>query len=114
MKRRCSASASEQAKRRKVKHEIYRKRVTQFERECQTVTWLDCETEVEGGVKLVTKLKCRVYTKYRDRIVGTPHTPRGQASHADDAPASDTNSSEEEEEKEKLLLDDWDNWMQDN
>jgi len=25
---------------------------------------------IEGGVKLVTKLKCRVCTKYRDKIVG--------------------------------------------
>ena len=64
-------SASEQsAKRRKVKHETYQKWVKHYDRECQTVTWLDCETGFEGGVKLVTKLKCRVCTKYRDRIIG--------------------------------------------
>ena len=66
-----SASASEQpAKRRKVKHETYQKWVKQYDRECQTVTWLDCDAGIEGGVKLVTKLKCRVCTKFRDRIVG--------------------------------------------
>ena len=64
-----SASASEEpAKRRKVKHETYRKWVRQYDRECQTVTWLDCVTEIEGGVRFVTKLKCRVCTKFKDRI----------------------------------------------
>ena len=65
------ASSSEPgAKRRKVKHDTYQKWLKQYDSECQTVTWLDCETSIEGGVKLVTKLKCRVCTKYRDRIVG--------------------------------------------
>ena len=66
-----SASRSElPAKRRKVKHETYQKWVRQYDRDCQTVTWLDCETGIKGGVKVVTKLKCRVCTKYRDRILG--------------------------------------------
>ena len=79
------------AKRRKVKHDTYQKRLKQYDRECQTVTWLDCETSIDGGVKLVTKLK-------------TPATR-----------SSDAESSEEEdgEEADKLLLDDWDEWMQD-
>ena len=58
------------AKRRKVKHDTYQKWLKQYDRECQTVTWLDCETSIDGGVKLMTKLKCRVCTKYRDRILG--------------------------------------------
>ena len=71
MKRSLTESASEQpAKRRKVKHEMYQKWVRQYDREYQTVMWLHCETGIEGGVKLVTKLKCRVCTKYRDRIIG--------------------------------------------
>ena len=37
------------AKRRKVKHETYQKWVRQYNRDCQTVTWLDCETGIEGG-----------------------------------------------------------------
>ena len=66
-----SASASEEpAKRRKVKHETYQKWVRQYDRECQTVTWLDCVKEIEGGVRFVTKLKCRVCTKFKDRIIG--------------------------------------------
>ena len=34
------------------------------------MTWLDCETTIDGGAKVVTKLKCRVCTKYKERIVG--------------------------------------------
>ena len=34
------------------------------------MTWLDCETETEAGTKVVTTLKCRLCSKYRDRIVG--------------------------------------------
>jgi hypothetical protein len=75
MKRSLAASASasggdQPAKRRKVKHETYQKWVRQYDRECQTVTWLDCETAIEGGAKLVTKLKCRICAKYKHRIVG--------------------------------------------
>ncbi len=55
MKRSLTASStgpSEQpSKRRKVKHETYKKWVTQYDRDCQTVTWLDCETSIEAGVK---------------------------------------------------------------
>ena len=53
-----------------VKHETYQKWVKQYDHESQTVTWLDYDMAMEGGVKLVIKLKCRVFTKYRDRIVG--------------------------------------------
>jgi hypothetical protein len=38
-------------------------------------------------------------------------TPRCQTS---ETPSSDIDSSEEEEEEDKLLLDDWDDWMQDS
>ena len=38
-------------------------------------------------------------------------TPRCQTSAT---PSSDIDSSEEEEEEDKLLLDDWDDWMQDS
>ena len=27
----------------------------------EAITWLDCETEIEARMKLVTELKCRVY-----------------------------------------------------
>lgn len=51
MKRILAASASEQpVKWRKVKHKTYKKWVRQYDRECQTVTWLDCKTGIEGDV----------------------------------------------------------------
>ena len=71
MKRmRAASSGDQQTKRRKVKHETYKKWVVQYDRECQTVTWLDCDTGFEDGVKVVMKLKCRMCTKYRQKIVG--------------------------------------------
>ena len=71
--KRGAASASgneERGKRRKVKHETYQKWARQYDRDCQTVKWLDCEMGIERGVKLVKKLKCRVCTKYWERILG--------------------------------------------
>ena len=63
------ASGSEPlAQRRKVKHGTYQKWVSQYDRNCQTMAWLDCDTAIERGVKLVTKLKCRVCAKYKDKI----------------------------------------------
>ena len=44
------------AQRRKVKHETYQKWVSQYDRNRQTMVWLDCDTAIERGVKLVTKL----------------------------------------------------------
>ena len=79
-----SASASEQpTKRRKVQHETYQKWVKQYDRDCQRVTWLDCETGTERGVKVVTKLKCRVCTKYRERILGRKNFSEKWISGAD-------------------------------
>ena len=57
-------------KRRKVKHETYNKWLVQYDREYQTKTWLDCETEMDAGSKVVNKLKCRICTKHSDRITG--------------------------------------------
>ena len=58
------------AQRRKVKHETYRKWVSQYDRNCQMMVWLDCDTVIERGVKLVTKLKCWVCAKYKNKIQG--------------------------------------------
>ena len=73
-----SASTSDDAsdsfhssvKRRKVKYDTYKQWVSQWDREIQTMSWLDCETEVCAGVKYVTKLKCRICTKFQERIIG--------------------------------------------
>ena len=44
--------------------------MTQYYSEYQTLTWLDCDMRVEAGVKVVTKLKCQVCTKFGERILG--------------------------------------------
>ena len=41
-----------------------------MDKECQTVTWLDCDTEVQAGKRFVTKLRCSVCTKFKVKIVG--------------------------------------------
>ena len=34
------------------------------------MTWLNCEMEDEAGMKVVTSLKCRMCSKYKDNITG--------------------------------------------
>ena len=34
------------------------------------MSWLDCDAETAAEIKYVTKLKCRVCTRYKDRIIG--------------------------------------------
>ena len=41
-----------------------------MDKECQTVTWLDCDMEVQAGKRFVTKLRCSVCTKFKVKIVG--------------------------------------------
>ena len=45
------------------------KRPTDLDRDCQTISWLDCETKTlpkgKVGQKTVTRLKCKVCAKFR-------------------------------------------------
>lgn len=61
---------SNSCKRRKVKYEMFNKWVVQYDIECRTNTWLDCESELKAGSKIVTKSKCHVCVKHCDRITG--------------------------------------------
>ena len=71
MKRRLSEpSGPPMEKKRRVKYETYKKWVVEYDKDCQMMTWLDCETENEAGVKVVTSLKCRMCSKYKDNIMG--------------------------------------------
>jgi len=55
---------------RLVKEEsTFQKWKCELDRECKTVTWLDCETVVEGGAKVENKLKCTVCEKFRSQIL---------------------------------------------
>jgi len=67
MKRRSKGSDSSK---RKVQYSTFQKWKRELDRECKTFTWLDCETVVEGGAKVVNiKLKCTVCVKFRSQIL---------------------------------------------
>ena len=52
---------------RKVQYSTFQKWIRELDCECKTVTWPDCETVVEGGPKVVKKLKCVVSMKFRSQ-----------------------------------------------
>ena len=72
MKRRDQSTSSytsaTEAKKRKVVFTTYQKRKADLNGECQTHTWLDCDTEMNGRKKEVTKLRCAVCTKFKTSI----------------------------------------------
>ena len=55
-------------KKHRVIHGTYLKWRRDFDRDCCTASWLECETELECGKKFVTRLKCSVCTKFKDHI----------------------------------------------
>ena len=76
MKNLCSSSASTSSsaaepknKRRKVKYETYKHWVSEYDHECQTARWLECEAETSAGKQYVTKLKCRICQRYNSSII---------------------------------------------
>ena len=54
-------------------HDTFVKWKRDLDRECQTITWLDFETGMENGKKIVDKLKCTVCTEFVDKIHGRKH-----------------------------------------
>jgi len=67
--KRSKTSDTSAEKKRKVSYSTFQKWQRELDRECKTVSWLDCETYVEGRTKVVRKLKCTVCTKFRSRIL---------------------------------------------
>ena len=67
--RSCNTSGTSQEKKRKVAYTTSEKWRRDFDREFETVSWLECESAVEGGTKVVRKLKCSVCNKFRMRII---------------------------------------------
>ena len=64
----CNTSGTSQEK-RKVAYSMFEKWRHDFDREFKTVMWLECESAVEDGIKVVRKLKCSVCDKFRSRII---------------------------------------------
>ena len=57
-----------QKKKRKVRYDTYKQWLAQFDKDCQSMTWLDCGTDIDSGFRVVTKLKCKNCLKFRDKI----------------------------------------------
>ena len=62
------ASAPE-AKKMQVAYATFKKWKAEMDKECQTVTWLDCDTEAQAGKRFVTKLRYSMCTKFKTGIV---------------------------------------------
>ena len=52
-----------------MKASTYQKWVRDYDHEYKTVSWLDSVTSWHNGEKVVEKLKCKVCTKYKERII---------------------------------------------
>ena len=70
MKRAQSSSdaSAPEPKKRNVVYATYQKWKSDTDQECLIVTWLDCDTELSGRKKIVTKLRCSVCAKFKRRI----------------------------------------------
>ena len=62
------ASAPE-VKKWKVAYATFKKWKVEMDNECQTVMWLDCDTEAQAGKRFVTKIRCSTRTKFKTEIV---------------------------------------------
>ena len=40
-----------------------------LDKECHMMTWLDCESLIAKGKKMVERLKCKICLKYKSRLV---------------------------------------------
>ena len=53
-----------------VAHSTFVKWQAELDRECQTMSWFDCEVSMSGAKKIVAKLKCKVCVKFESKIAG--------------------------------------------
>ena len=71
MKRRVSQTAlAPEAKKRKRMYATFSKWKVDMDKECRTVTWLNCDTEVQASKRFVTKLRCSICTKLKMKLKG--------------------------------------------
>ena len=64
------AASAPEARKGKVAYATFTKWKTDMDKNCQTVIWLACDTELQAGKRYVTKLRCSICTKFRSKIVG--------------------------------------------
>ncbi len=63
-------SGSNEPKRRLVGYSTFQKWRQELDKECGTVSWLDCDTNSTGAKKTATKLKCKMCIKFKNKICG--------------------------------------------
>ena len=56
------------AKKRRVEYSTFLKWKRDLDREYQTMSWLDSDSETDSGKKVVSKLKCKVCKEFEERI----------------------------------------------
>jgi len=57
-----------EAKKRSVSYSTYIKWRSELDKQCQTLSWLDCDLIGKDGKRTVDRLKCKVCLKYNSRI----------------------------------------------
>ena len=55
-------------KRRSVSYSTYTRWRGELDKECQTLSWLDCDYIGKGTKRVVEKLKCSVCIRYKSQI----------------------------------------------
>ena len=54
-----SATTVTEGKKRSVSYSTYVKWRREFDKECQTISWLDCDVTGKEGKRIVDRLKCK-------------------------------------------------------
>ena len=91
MKRAATSSTTDDAlepKKRKLTYSTYEKWRSNFDRECKTVMWLACKTEMAGGKRWVKRLNCTLCKKYKEWISGRRNYSERWISGAGSLPTS--------------------------
>ena len=74
MKRSISTSvevkSAQCSKKRVVTYGTFQRWQRDYDKEFKTMTWLDCKARMNGGKKIVDKLKCKVCSKFESKIEG--------------------------------------------
>ena len=59
--------ASSETKKRSVTYSTYKK-WKDFDREYRSISWLNCDVQMQSGTKTVTALKCAVCARFKERL----------------------------------------------
>ena len=57
-------AAESSSKKRAVTYGTFQKWQRDFDKDLNTMSWLDCNTTMDGGKKMVERLKCKICMRY--------------------------------------------------